>query len=91
MTDELKKRKNMKCKHCDFIDKVFIPILKRKDSTNREYWLMTEIFCYLHNGNDYCEKAKKVIPIKYNILDIYGKDNSKDTDQFKPTKGGKGK
>lgn len=41
------------CQHCKFIDKVFTPTLKKKDSTNREYWLMTETFLYLH-GSDVC-------------------------------------
>ena len=43
-----------KCKHCEFIDKTFGEILKSIDSTNREYWLMTEVFVYLH-GSDVCE------------------------------------
>jgi len=43
----------MKCPHCDFIKKTFGRILKKSDSTNREYWLMTEVFLYLH-GTDVC-------------------------------------
>ena len=45
----------MKCKHCEFLEKTFGKILKKKDSTNREYWLFTEMFVYLH-GVDYCNK-----------------------------------
>jgi len=41
-----------KCPHCEFIDNTFSPILGRKDSTNREYWLMTEVFVYLHGGDE---------------------------------------
>jgi len=41
----------MKCKHCEWIYKLF-PNLG--ENTNREYWIMTEIFVYLHNGKDYC-------------------------------------
>lgn len=43
----------MKCKHCEFIDRTFGEVLKCKDSTFREYWLMTEVFVYLH-GKDSC-------------------------------------
>lgn len=39
-----------KCPHCEFLRQRFI---KHEDSTNREYWLMTEVFCYLH-GTDSC-------------------------------------
>ena len=41
------------CKQCEWIAKVFYDIEKM---TNREYWIMTEIFVYLHKGKDYCEK-----------------------------------
>ena len=37
------------CKHCEWINKVF-----NFDMTNREYWIMTEVFVNLHNGKDYC-------------------------------------
>ena len=45
------------CNHCKFIKKTFGKVLKEKDSTNREYWLMTEIFVYLH-GVDYCNNKE---------------------------------
>jgi glutaredoxin len=46
----------MKCPHCKFLNKTF-KFLKRKDSTNREYWLFTEMFVHLH-GKDYCDYKK---------------------------------
>lgn len=48
------------CPHCEFIEKTFGDILKSKDSTNREYWLMTEVFVYLH-GSDICNLTTKII------------------------------
>jgi len=44
--DERKK----KCKHCKFLDEIFGKLTNR---TNREYWLYTEVFVYLH-GSDEC-------------------------------------
>ena len=43
------------CPHCKFISETFI---HHEDSTNREYWLMTEVFVYLHGGRDYCNYVK---------------------------------
>ena len=45
----------MECKHCKFLDKIFKPIFEMPDCSNREYWIFTEMFVYLHNGKDYCE------------------------------------
>lgn len=42
------------CPHCEFLFKTFNPV-ERTDVTEREYWLMTEMFVYLHNGKDYCD------------------------------------
>lgn len=39
----------MRCKHNNFIESLGDP------QSNREYWLITEIFVYLHNGKDYCD------------------------------------
>ncbi len=39
------------CKHCEWLEKLFSD---DKIESNREYWIMTEIFVYLHNGKDYC-------------------------------------
>jgi len=38
------------CPHCELLKRVF-----PEDMNNREYWIMTEIFVYLHNGKDYCD------------------------------------
>ena len=40
------------CAHCEFIDKVFPDV---DALTPREYWIMTEIFVYLHGRKDYCK------------------------------------
>lgn len=41
-----------KCPHCLFLSQRFLTSLKKDDG--REYWLMTEVFCYLH-GSDHCD------------------------------------
>ncbi|HSH24129.1 MAG TPA: hypothetical protein VLA13_01125 [Massilibacterium sp.] len=41
----------MKCKHEELLDKFDL-------ENNREYWLMTEVFTYLHNGSDKCNCKK---------------------------------
>lgn len=51
-----KKKEKLKCEHCKFIDKIF----NFNDMSNREYWLMTEVFLKLH-GRDYCVKKEKGI------------------------------
>ena len=45
-----------KCKHCKFIEKTFP---NASEMTDREYWIFTEVFCYLHDGNDFCNFSKK--------------------------------
>ncbi len=45
-----------KCKHCDFIESLF---LDADTSSKREYYIMTEVFVYLHNGKDYCDWVAK--------------------------------
>ena len=40
------------CKHEQFINSLGEP------KSNREYWIMTEIFVYLHNNKDYCDCQK---------------------------------
>ena len=42
-----------KCPHCDFLLKTFC---NSSESTDREYFLMTEVFVYLH-GKDFCDFA----------------------------------
>jgi hypothetical protein len=41
-----------KCPHCLFLSQRFLTLPKKDDG--REYWLMTEVFCYLH-GSDHCD------------------------------------
>ena len=49
-----------KCKHCEFLESIFGVIPGKKKSTKRifterEYWLYTEVFVYLH-GSDECKQ-----------------------------------
>lgn len=48
---------NRTCKHCQYLHDLFGGLL---DVSKREYWLMTEVFVYLHNGKDYCNGNKEV-------------------------------
>jgi len=43
----------MRCQHCVFLEKTFTNTVDNE----REYWLMTEVFLYLHNS-DVCEEDK---------------------------------
>ena len=43
------KKKHKTCKHSDFFKKTFTNL-----ADEREYWLFTEVFCYLHDGKDFC-------------------------------------
>ena len=47
-----KKIEKGKCKHCEFISRSFP---SASEMTNREYWLFTEVFCYLHGNKDECD------------------------------------
>ena len=49
-----------KCKHCEFLRKTFGSDSHIKKLTPREYWLLTEVFCYLHDDKDYCDGNIKV-------------------------------
>jgi len=42
------------CPHCKFIEDTFHEEIK----SNYEYWIMTEVFVYLHGGKDYCNDKK---------------------------------
>lgn len=44
------------CPHCLFLEKQYPEPL-----TDREYFTFTEVFVYLHNGKDYCNKENRVI------------------------------
>lgn len=39
------------CQHCNFLNNLFGEI-----TSNREYWLYTEMFVYLHDGADHCNE-----------------------------------
>lgn len=42
------------------LNELFANLVKTGESTNRDYWVMTELFVCLHNGKDYCDgKLKK--------------------------------
>ena len=43
-----------KCPHCEFLSKVF-SLDYNGPENNREYWIFTEMFVYLHGGKDYCD------------------------------------
>jgi len=40
-----------KCRKCELLSELY----KQTPKTPRDYWLMTELFVYLHDGKDYCE------------------------------------
>jgi len=44
----------MECLKCNLLKKVF-----KKINNNYEYWLMTELFVYLHNGKCYHENQRR--------------------------------
>ena len=43
----------MKCKKCEKL----LELYQRTPQSDRDYWLMTELFVLLH-GSDVCDKAK---------------------------------
>jgi hypothetical protein len=50
----LKKLEVVDCPHCAFLHNIFTDSIA--EMTNREYWLFTEMFVYLHHGRDHCTK-----------------------------------
>jgi glycerol-3-phosphate cytidylyltransferase-like family protein len=52
------------CPHCKFISETF---KNAENSTDREYWLMTEVFVYLH-GSDVCSMTNNKINSKPNKM-----------------------
>ena len=42
------------CPHCEFLKNIF-----PENFTDREYWIYTEVFIYLHKGKDYCDFSYK--------------------------------
>ena len=55
----VEKSRETECPHCKFLDSIFKPISEMPDRTNREYWIFTEMFVYLHDGKDYCNWHKE--------------------------------
>ncbi len=45
---------NLNCKKCKYLSELYESI---ENPSNRDYWLMTELFVMLH-GKDYCEAGK---------------------------------
>lgn len=45
----------MNCKRCHFLGELF----ESAEQTNRNYWIMTELFVWLHDGRDYCKQRVK--------------------------------
>ena len=60
--DEIVKQNSRECPHCKFLYETF---LKYPDPYNgeRDYYLMTEVFVYLHGGDvcDYFLKESKCL------------------------------
>jgi len=53
----IKLKKDSECPHCKFLTNVFNE--DDEIDSNREYWIMTEVFVYLHDGKDYCNYTKE--------------------------------
>jgi len=47
----------MSCKHAEFFNLIGDP------QSNREYWIFTETFVYLHGGKDYCNCQQENTPV----------------------------
>jgi len=45
----------MSCDKCNLLTELFSKV---NNPTKRDYWIMTELFVYLHNGKDYCGDTK---------------------------------
>ena len=70
----------MSCDKCDKLMELF----KSAEQTNRNYWLMTELFVMLHNGKDVCSGIDREEPCDdTGWVDIY----SDLSDDFKWHKG----
>lgn len=50
--------RRMSCRKCDLLMELF----ERTPLTNRDYWVMTELFVLLHDGNDYCNRIQSSKP-----------------------------
>ena len=51
-----KQENQEECPHCKFLAELF---KEDQIESNREYWIMTEVFVYLHDGKDYCNHTHK--------------------------------
>ena len=69
----IKKKGN--CKKCEYLMDLFERI---KNPTNRDYWVMTEIFMFMHGNKDFCDETKKVI--KYFNSEL--KEGTKEYNKF---------
>lgn len=45
------KNTNQNCKKCEYLMELF----QHTPQTNRDYWVMTELFVFLHDGKDICK------------------------------------
>jgi len=59
------------CYRCDLLDELF----KRTPLTNRDYWVMTELFVFLHEGKDYCDYRGSVTKTIYTVNTEEGINN----------------
>jgi hypothetical protein len=60
--------KNENCPHCTFLHTFFSTI---SDMTNREYWIFTEMFVYLHDGKDYCNRNNSISEVLHDYAPDY--------------------
>ena len=50
-----RKRKILKCPKCELIMELY----DSAEKTKRNYWIVTELFFYMHNKKDYCNYKNK--------------------------------
>lgn len=46
----------MSCVRCSFLMEVVAALRSADRFSDRLYWIITEIFVWLHGGKDYCKK-----------------------------------
>lgn len=65
----------MKCVKCDYLMELF----EHVPQTNRNYWLMTELFVMLHGGADHCDNTEEKTMEKISIRNAkYAKSGLQD-------------
>ncbi|KKM61022.1 hypothetical protein LCGC14_1535880 [marine sediment metagenome] len=47
---------NTYCQKCNLL----IELFERTPKSNRDYWIMTELFVFLHDGLDVCNERTKM-------------------------------